>query len=72
MCVFPLAAAGQPCGGVVGHWAFEDAGSVVADWSGLGNHGVAFGSPVRTAGVSGQGLVLDGLDAFVDAFEAGC
>ncbi len=70
LAAFPFAALGQACDGLVGHWSFEESGSVVADSSGLGNHGTAFGSPVRVPGVSGQGLALDGLDDFVEIADS--
>lgn len=66
----PGVVSAQTCGGLVGHWSFEDSSNTVEDSSGLGNHGTAFGSPLRVTGVSGQGLALDGINDFVEIADS--
>jgi len=60
--VLSAAAASAQCDGLVGHWRLD---GDALDSSGLGNHGIPFGSPVYVPGVAGQAMALDGLDDFV-------
>jgi len=56
--------------GLVGSWHFsEGAGTIAADSSGYGNDGTASGTTVVT-GKSGNGLLFNGLNAYVDLGNA--
>lgn len=52
--------------GLVGWWRFDEGeGDIATDWSGNGNNGTLLGEdglPIRTEGVSGEALLLDGVD----------
>jgi hypothetical protein len=57
--------------GLVGHWTFDgpDFTDKVYDKSGQGNHGYVYGSAtssVKTLGVLGQGIKLDGVDDLIN------
>ncbi|HKY33165.1 MAG TPA: LamG-like jellyroll fold domain-containing protein [Candidatus Polarisedimenticolia bacterium] len=52
--------------GLVGYWKFDDSGPTIIDFSGSGHHGTLMNGARRGGGRSGQGVVLDGVDDFVD------
>ncbi len=52
--------------GLVGYWSFDEGeGDTAYDYSGYGNHGTILGA-TWTAGLSGNALYFDGLDAYVN------
>jgi hypothetical protein len=65
--LLPRQVAADLASGLVGHWTLnEGAGTLAADVSGHGNHGLLASGPVWTTGRFGGGLRFDGIDDFVD------
>ncbi len=56
----------EPASPLIGHWRFDEVdGTIVNDASSYSNNGITVGGPVRTAGVSGQALRLNGTTQYV-------
>ena len=54
-------------GGLVGYWPLDESSGPAYDHSGRGNTGSLVGSPSRTTGVFGNGLLLNGSSQYVNA-----
>lgn len=62
---------GQVAGGLIGHWTFDEgSGDVAADSSPSGNDGALVGTPTWGLGRLGNGIVIDGVDDYIDVPSA--